>query len=120
MSGGVGRIQTQIATNVAILASYNTAVIDVREFNWIGFQIHVSTSAATGTFTIQGSHDQVNWVDILPGNSPSGAMTLTSVDKTWLSSKVSTSMTTPYVRVSYVASGGAGTANIWIFANTSG
>lgn len=93
------------AQNMAV--SFNSAAIDIRQYPRASIQMEAN-GTAVGTIRIESSLNQTTWIDMgLNLTAPAGA------DEDWLVDLTQTGV--PYVRVSYTATGGAGTLDAWVF-----
>lgn len=121
-------LQSRIAQNQSLAASFNSPVTVIEYTDNVCYQINVTTSDSEGSFVVQASADydvnqpgtQVsnpgNWVDLmLAGGTPTvaGANDSILIDLNQLPFKA--------IRLRYVSSvAGTGTCDIWIVTKQIG
>ena len=101
-----------VVTNGDMSSDVTSSVTDVTPIESVSYQI-VYTGTPTGTFTVEGSHDEVTWealvlsADILAaGSADNHLINLTDLGF-------------PKIRLKYTASSGTGTLNATIAGNFS-
>jgi len=107
----LGPIVIESAKSMA--ADFVTASTVVQMEDTLSYQINITTSDSTGTFYLQGSNDDTNFVTIGTAGSAAGANDTILVDIGDVSCK--------HIRISYTSSvAGTGTCKIYLMARSVG
>lgn len=102
-----------IASSQSLAASFNSDSTVVSNEDVVSYQINITTSNSTGTFYLQGSNDNSNWVTIGTAGTAAAANDSIIVDFDDISMK--------YVRISYASTiAGTGTCDILLMARSIG
>jgi hypothetical protein len=104
-----------VIKNQSMAASFNGPPTSITYLDNLMIQI-VYTGTPTGTFAIQASNDYdpdispatTNWITLPLSGTPTAAGSGDSIDIQM------TGVGSPWIRLAYTASGGAGNLNMWI------
>lgn len=104
-----------LANNESLATSFTTEPMDVRWIDGFCATIAVTTSSAIGQFIVEGSVDEVTWVEL----------TQTSATMNVTGSSVSFKLNfmqiqDSFIRITYIAASGTGTATIFYAAKALG
>lgn len=99
---------------VSLAASFNTLSTDIRYDDHASYQINITTTNSTGTFFLQCSDDNVNFVDI---GTAAVAAAANDTAVVW----VNFNFVSPFIRLRYAAgTAGTGTCTILLTAKSTG
>ena len=102
-----------IASAQSMAANFNSDATVVSNEDVLSYQINITTSNSTGTFYLQCSNDNSNWVTIGTAGTAAAANDSIVVDIGDLSCK--------YMRISYTSTiAGTGTCDILLMARSIG
>jgi hypothetical protein len=114
-SGGIPlNSPTNPNVSISLAASFNTASTEIANLDNIAYQINITTVDSTGTFYLQCSSDNVNFIDIGTAAIAAGANDNAVV---WVNQE----FCSPYVRLRYAPSvAGTGSCTIILTAKDVG
>lgn len=104
-----------VISGQAMATSFISPIMSVQFLDNLMIQI-VSTGTPTGSFAIQGSNDYnkdvspltVNWINLPLSGTPTLSGSPDSIDIQM------TQLASPFIRVVYTATSGAGSCSIWL------
>jgi len=97
---------SQISPSVSLSSSFNTISTFVQNQDNISYQIVITSSDSTGTFTLQCSSDNVNWTTVGTAATVSAANDIATI---WVNQEYCS----PYIRLHYASTiAGTGSCNI--------
>lgn len=91
-------------------SSLESAVTNIQGYDNVAVQINCVTTDAVGTFEVQGSLDQVNFVPIDLASTPS----VSGADKQILLDLADLSFS--YIKTTYTGTGTDGVVDVWVSA----
>lgn len=105
---------TNVSPTISLASSFTTLSTSIANLDNIAYQIVITTSNSTGTFSLQCSSDNVNWTTVGTAATVASSNDVATI---WVNQEYCS----PWVRLSYAAgTAGTGTCNIILTAKDIG